>query len=359
MIADAVLEAAGSPSRAGEFPYVEGREPNLTTQEAENLGVTDLLYRAITYFPCCGDENNLNRIHNIQRIAAETDGALVMPGEVFSLNEHVGQRTEEDGYRPAGAIIGDDVYCCDKPANIGGGVSQFTTTLYNAVFFAGVEDVDHTPHTLYFDRYPEGREATLGWPAPDLQFRNDTDAAILIDTDADDTSVTVRFYGDNGGRIVEAGLSDRRDPTEPHDKYEGDPDVLPGEEREVSAGSPGWTVTVTRTITYPDGTTKEESWDWRYRPFPRKLAVHPCELPPDHEDYVDEECAAEVPDVVGKAEENAVNQITRAGLEVAFGDPVRNCPAGQAGKVAAQSPAGGTWVDPGTAVTISLCKPKS
>ena len=94
------------------------------------------------------------------------NGAIVMPGETFSLNEHVGQRTEEKGFRRAGAIIGPIIECCDDPANIGGGVSQFTTTLYNAVFFSGLEDVDHTPHTLYISRYPEGREATLGWPEP-------------------------------------------------------------------------------------------------------------------------------------------------------------------------------------------------
>lgn len=148
----AVMDAATSVTRSAPLPVRDGAPPAFTTADAEALGIRELLYTATTFYPCCGDYKNQNRIINIHRIADEVNGAIVLPGESFSLNEYVGRRTLEDGYREAGAIIGPIVYCCDHPANIGGGVSQFTTTLYNAIWWAGLEDVRHTPHSLYFSR---------------------------------------------------------------------------------------------------------------------------------------------------------------------------------------------------------------
>jgi vancomycin resistance protein YoaR len=350
-----LMEAATAPTRTASLPMKEGSRPTFTTEDAEALNVNHLLYRATTFFPAGGPEKNLNRINNIQLMAAEVDGVLVMPGETFSVNEHVGQRTLEKGYLPAGAIIGDNVYCCDKPANIGGGVSQFATTLYNAVFFSGLEDVEHTPHTLYFSRYPEGREATLGYPSPDVVFRNNTDAAVLIDTETTDSSVTVRFYGDNGGLEVEAGLSERRDPTEPFETYEADPSLPPGEEDIIEDGSGGWTVTVFRYITYPDGTETEESWVWRYRPFPTVIAVHPCALPENHPDF-EPSCPAVVPNVVGKGSGNAMQALANSGFNAAVVDTFSCDPATQRNLVISQDPAADSLVDPGTMVTITVCR---
>jgi vancomycin resistance protein YoaR len=142
----------------------------------------------------------------------------------------------------AGAIIGGQVYCCDHPANIGGGTSQFATTLYNAVFFGAYEDVDHTPHSLYFTRYPVVREATLGWAGPDVVFRNDTVYPVTIRTSHTATSVTVQLIGNNEGRSVITWLA-------------GDP-VTPSE---------GGRATVYRGITYANGSTTTESWTHTYR----------------------------------------------------------------------------------------------
>lgn len=356
-IASAVFEAAQSATRSGVLPYVEAEEPEITTEDVMALGVNGLLYRATTYFSCCGDQNNLNRIANIQLIAAQVDNTLVMPGEVFSLNDHVGQRTEEKGYRRAGAIIGPVVDCCDDPANIGGGVSQFTTTLYNAVFFSGLEDVEHTPHTLFFPRYPEVREATLGWPSPDLKFRNNTENAILIDTEASDTYVTVRIYGDNGGLQVESELGERIDATEPFDYYEPNDEIPPGEEEEVSEGSAGWTNSVTRIITYPDGHQTSETWWWRYHPFPRIVEVHPCMLPADHPDYAEMDCPSVVPDVVGRRWSNALSDIANAGLVALAGDPITDCSADDADRVLSQDLEAGSMVEAGATITIRRCEP--
>ncbi len=358
-IAPVVFAAAHSASRSGVLPYFEAEEPEITTEDVLALGVDGLLYRATTFFSCCGDQNNLNRINNIQLIAAEVDNTLVMPGEVFSLNEHVGQRTEETGYRRAGAIIGPKVDCCDHPANIGGGVSQFATTLYNAVFFAGLEDVEHTPHTLFFPRYPEVREATLGWPSPDIKFRNNTEHAILIDTETSDSHVTVRLYGNNGGIEVESRLGERVEETEPFDVYEPNEELPPGEEDVTSEGSPGWTNHVDRIITLPDGTQTVETWWWTYHPFPRIVEVHPCMLPEDHEEYEEMECPSVVPDVVGRKWANALSDIANADLIAVEGEPITDCSLENEGRVLFQDLEAGSLVDAGSSITLRRCLPPS
>ncbi|MFQ5948133.1 MAG: VanW family protein [Acidimicrobiia bacterium] len=272
----AVLQASGSVTRSGKLPFIEGEEPDFTTEDAEALGIKYKVSEFTTYHKCCQ-----SRVTNIHLMADAVDGAIVMPGEVFSLNGHVGQRTTAKGYVRAGAIINNVVECCDNPANIGGGTSQFGTTFYNAVFFGGYEDIEHTPHSLYISRYPEGREATMGWPKPDVIFLNDSDAAILIKTEYTATSITVKFFGDNGGRKVEARLSGRFNYRGASTRFEADPSVPPGEQRVLSRGKSGWAVTSTRIITYPDGTINTDQYTHQYQASPRRIAVNPCELSPD------------------------------------------------------------------------------
>jgi len=270
-LAARVDQAARSGTRTAGLPYRDGAQPEVTTADIESLGITGLIGEFTTPHNCCEP-----RVTNIHLIADATDGALVMPGETWSLNEHVGQRTAAQGYVPAPAIIAGELTCCDSAINIGGGTSQWTTTLYNAVFFAGLEDVAHTPHSTWISRYPEGREATLGWPEPDLVFRNNTEHAVIIRAMYTDTSVTAKIYGDNGGLQVEAGLSGRYNYTGVVTRYLRNPDVAPGEEHVKQQGSGGWTVDVFRYITYPDGRQTTEKWTWHYPGLFRIIERHPC-----------------------------------------------------------------------------------
>jgi len=208
-----------------------------------------------TRHPCCEA-----RVANIHLIADAVDGAVVMPGEAFSVNDHVGERTEEKGYVRAGAIIRGEVYCCDHPANIGGGTSQFATTFFNAIFFGGYDIVSHRPHSLYFSRYPVGREATLGYPSPDVVFRNDTHTPVTIRTSSTSTSLTVQLVGNNEQRSVVAGL--------------------------IGSASPfaGGEVTVLRTIYHPNGASETESWRHVYREREEESEPEePVEPPPGPE----------------------------------------------------------------------------
>jgi vancomycin resistance protein YoaR len=223
----AVVEAAALGSGLGQIPTKVGEPAAFTTEMAQAMGPITEVSTFTTFHPCCA-----NRVINIQLLADKIDGAIVMPGDTFSINEHVGERTLADGFRRAGAIISGELSCCDNPVNIGGGTSQFATTFYNAVFFSCYEDIEHQPHSLYFARYPFVREATLGFPKPDVIFRNDSDAIVYIDTSHTGGSITVTFYGNNGGRICTAERSGN---------------------------------TVTRVMTHPDGSVTQESWSWGYR----------------------------------------------------------------------------------------------
>ncbi len=292
-----LADAGRTIERVGALPLVEGAEPDRTTEYLEGLGIEHLVSQFTTYYDCCQD-----RVVNIHTIADAVDGAIVGSGKTFSLNDHVGERTLEKGYLPAGTIVAGEL-----EDTVGGGVSQFTTTLYNAVFWGGYEDVEHKPHSYYFSRYPEGVEATLNWRTPDLKFRNNTDNAILIDTRYTDTSITVRIFGANDGRTLkgeqsggksrvwadkEGGpdalhvkneVSDRFALTEPGDiRYVANPDLGVDAQVQTQSASGGWSVTVRRWILRdgdPDRMVDEEEWTVRYAPKFAVIEVHPCRVP--------------------------------------------------------------------------------
>ncbi len=269
-LAEALYEAALTGGR-GDLPMVIDLEPRITAEQVAAWGPLGLVSRFTTRYI-----SGRPRATNIQTMARTVDDSIVWPGETFSINEKVGQRTEAKGYVRDAAIINGEVYCCDSPVNVGGGVSQFGTTFFNAVFFGGYEDIEHQAHSIYFSKYPEGREATLGYLHPDVIFRNNTDAPVIIRTAYTATSVTVLFFGNNGGLKVASVRSDRRNFTEPRVIYEENPALSPGTQRVVTGGSEGWTVTVTRVITYPDGTVEREPFYTRYRGSAKKIQVASC-----------------------------------------------------------------------------------
>jgi vancomycin resistance protein YoaR len=151
---------------------------------AEQLGVTGMVAEFTTDHACCE-----NRVRNIQRMADIVRGVLIEPGETFSLNDYVGERTRDNGFVPAGTILSGRLV-----DTVGGGVSQFATTTFNAAFFAGLDFVEYKSHSIYISRYPYGREATINFPDVDLVIENNTPYAVLIWTAYTDTSITVQMW---------------------------------------------------------------------------------------------------------------------------------------------------------------------
>ena len=271
---------AAAPSRSGKLPVRHEPLPRLSTEEAKKLGIKGLVSTFTTRHACCE-----RRVENIHRIADLLNGLVVRPGETVSLNEVVGPRTEKNGFVPAPTI--EEGEFVDTP---GGGISQFATTMFNALFHGGYDIVERQPHTYWFPRYPEGHEATLSWPKPDLIFRNDTEAGLLIKTLYTDTSITVRLYGDNGGRKVKAQVSARTNITEPPLELLPNPALEPNREKRKSPGAVGWSVLVSRVLTFADGTTREEKRKVTYKAKPRQIEVHPCRIPKGEKGYTGERC---------------------------------------------------------------------
>jgi len=184
-----------------------------------------------TRFECCQP-----RVTNIRLIARAVDGTVIAPGEKFSLNDVAGRRTRAKGYVPAPFISDGKLV-----PSVGGGVSQFSTTIYNAVYFAGLRIDKHQPHSVYIARYPPGREATLDYGSIDLTWTNDTGIPVFVRASSTSTSVTVSLYGDNGGRRVRSSSGSRQ--------------PLTGRD---------FSVTVTRRIRYADGRVVRQPFTTTY-----------------------------------------------------------------------------------------------
>lgn len=165
----------------GEVRIVGDEQATVTP---EDVGIREPISTFTTYYT-----PGQSRVTNIRRFAELVDGVIVPSGESFEINHHVGRRTAAKGFVGGGAIQNGEVV-----TEFGGGVSQFSTTFFNAAWFAGVELVDFKAHSVYFSRYPPGREATLNWPNVNNEIRNNTPYDILIDTHSTDNSVTVTFW---------------------------------------------------------------------------------------------------------------------------------------------------------------------
>jgi len=197
-------------------------QPERTTAEARRLRVRERVSAFTTNFPYAAYRNV-----NLTRAAELINGTLLEPGETFSLNDTVGERTAENGFAK-GFIISDGVFRED----FGGGVSQVATTTFNVAFFAGLEDVEHKPHSFYIDRYPAGREATVAWGAVDLRFRNDTPYGVLISanvqksTPSQQGAMNVAMYSTKVWDI-KAEQSARYNLTAPATRQLGGPECVP------------------------------------------------------------------------------------------------------------------------------------
>jgi vancomycin resistance protein YoaR len=159
--------------------------PRITADMVAALGITTDIGHFTTMHP-----PNQPRVNNIHRMADLIRGQVILPGQSFSVNDFIGPRTAEKGFVDAPVIGENHSFAHD----IGGGVSQFSTTLFNAAFFGGLDIGEYQAHGLYISRYPYGREATLSYPHPDLIIKNTTPYGVLIWPTYTDTAITVTLY---------------------------------------------------------------------------------------------------------------------------------------------------------------------
>jgi vancomycin resistance protein YoaR len=242
-----------------------GDKAEFSTQDAKNLRIKHVTGQFTTHFPYAAYRNI-----NIGRAAALMNGTLLKPGETFSLNQIVGERTKANGFTE-GYIIKDGRF----RKELGGGVSQSATTTFNAMFFAGLKDIEHKPHGLFIDRYPAGREATVAWPSLDLKFQNDTKYGVLVQayivkgTPSQQGSITVRMWSTKTYDKVVATSPIKLNFTTGREIKDDSKDCEP------TSPVQGFDVRYQRLFYQNGSVVRRENFSWTYSPTNRVI----CEKP--------------------------------------------------------------------------------
>ena len=195
-------------------------KPEITTEDLEATLYRDLLAGKSTVMT-----NIAVRSKNVELAAAEIDGLVLLPGEVFSFNGAVGQRTRDKGYGEAIAYVNGE-----SVPQVGGGVCQMSSTIYYACLYADLEIVYRTCH-LYISSYvPYGMDATVSWPSPDFKFRNSTEYPIKLHTWREGQTIFCEIWGTRTDFSydhidMQYAVSEWLDPK---DDFKADPSMAPG-----------------------------------------------------------------------------------------------------------------------------------
>ena len=234
-------------------------EPSFTTAEAQEMGVVELVSTYTQSFPAAA-----YRSTNIGQAAAYMDGTLIKPGEVYSMNKTILERTFENGYTNGWIIAGGGIFKMEA----GGGVSTATTATFNAAWLAGVDFVEWRAHSVWIpDRYLPGREATVFWGALDLRWKNSHPTGIFITTKMTKTSITIKFWGTKQFDDIKTIYGPKRNVSSPVTIRNSDPDC------HAQGGVIGFRITTYR-IFYIDGVeVKREPFNTSYRASPNVLCV--------------------------------------------------------------------------------------
>ena len=243
--------------------------PNVTTKQIGNEAFPDLLSQFSTSFTSSG----YNRSNNIILSSAKLNGLVLMPGEEFSYNQAVGQRTKAAGFRKAGAYSNGKVV-----QEVGGGICQVSSTLYNAVLYANLEIVERTNHYFNPGYVKAGLDATVSWGGPDFRFKNNRNYPIRIVTDTSGKKLKVYIYGLKTDDDCTVVLDPRYISSVPYKTtYQKDPSLPTGETRVISSGSNGCKTATYKYVYDKNGTLISSECISRdtYSPHNKVVAVGP------------------------------------------------------------------------------------
>jgi vancomycin resistance protein YoaR len=230
-------------------------EPDFTTADAKALNITEKLSSFRQNFVPAE-----YRYINVGQAARRLNGTILEPGETFSMNDTIKERTRANGYTE-GFIISGGVF----REELGGGVSIITTATWTAGFFAGLERVEQHPHGLYIPRYTAGLEATVAWGLLDLRMRNDTGNGVLITAQRFTDGVLIEVWGTKKWDEVTATFTERRNFTDFQTIYDD------GERCVPSTGSRGFSIAVTRKRINDGRSESTETWPTTYKPTPNVI----------------------------------------------------------------------------------------
>jgi vancomycin resistance protein YoaR len=261
--ASSLLRAATRRTNRVAQLAVARATPERTTREALAMGIDRRMASYKTYYSGTAD-----RITNLQLGVQELDGTLVQPGSTFSLNDAIGERTVERGFRPAPVIIGTEF-----AEEVGGGTSQVATTAFNAAWEAGLRITERNPHSLYISRYQLGRDATVYWPSLDLKFVNDTKSWVLVKGFAEGDGISIAIYGGEDRRVESSPGTFTVTGRVPIERVK-DPALAKGKSIVEEEGSAPSRTSVTRTVYGADGNViHDETWTTSYKGETRIVRV--------------------------------------------------------------------------------------
>lgn len=253
-LAAAVVPVLGkqTPDRAVSVT-IGTREPRITTEQAQSLCIDEKMSSFTQRFPYAA-----YRVQNIGQAAEYVNGTIIKPGETFSMNDTMKERTEENGYTKGFIISPGGIFA----EEMGGGVSAAATTVWTGAFFAGLERVYTQAHSIYISRYQPGLEATVSWGNFDMKFRNNTPCGVLITTAMTNTSMTVTFWGTKQFDEVKAEFGPRREPSKFWTIHDESKDCL-GQD-----GVDGFTIDVDRVFLKDGAEVGRETITTKYRATP-------------------------------------------------------------------------------------------
>lgn len=207
--------------------------PDKTLSDLGEEAFPDKLSEYSTIF----DSSNRNRSNNLAISAEKIDGTIIMPGETFSYNQTVGERTIAAGYKEAGAYAGGKVV-----QDVGGGICQTSSTLYNAALLANLEIVDRSNHQFLTSYVDASRDATVAWGSIDFQFKNTRTYPIKIEASAKNGVCEMAIYGIKEDKEYEVVIESEVLSYIPFTtKYENDDSLEEGEEVIEQSGYTGCT----------------------------------------------------------------------------------------------------------------------
>lgn len=206
-------------------------KPEITTDEIGSEGFPDLLGTFTTYY----NASNTARTTNLRLASNKINGTVLMPGEIFSYNKVVGERTIAAGYKEAPMYSGGKVV-----DGLGGGICQISSTLYNSVIFANLDIVSRSNHRFVPSYVKAGRDATVVYGAIDFKFKNSRNYPIRIKSSVSGGVAKVSIYGMKEEKEYDVKIETRITGSIPSKTvYENDTTLAEGKEKVVQRGHKG------------------------------------------------------------------------------------------------------------------------
>lgn len=265
------LDAALSPAfrqKDNRIVNLDGAvvRPLISTESLDALGIKEQLStfrQDFDYLPY--------RETNVGQAARYMDGKILKPGEIFSMNETIKERTAKNGY-VKGIYIGEGGRF---DFGLGGGVSIITSATWTAAFYAGLERIEQRAHSVHIARYAPGLEATVSWPKLDLKFRNNTSNNVLIKAIPARDGITISMYGTKEYDNITAQFGEPYNLNNKIDTINSyDPNCL------AQDPAPGFKIVVTRQFWKNNSIVTSEDLTTSYRPSDHVICLKEGEVAP-------------------------------------------------------------------------------